>query len=318
MARRAGAPDWSRALSAGLAGLAWESEDLGATDEEVREAVRRASGASGLIVVGGDGSLSLVTSAMVELGLADRLPVGLVPGGTCNDVARSLGIPRPTAGDLDGWAGVVRGAATGPARAIDLGRVNDRAFINHAGIGRDSPTYERLARRKAWLRRVRLPGPLVSLVHSLETALRFRSIRCAVTLDGRRLGDRELYMALALNGPYFSGGLSVTTDTDMADGLLDFALVHAAGKARLLRWLAAATVSSPRPHRGRGKGEGDFIEILRGRRLTLDTESPVWPQHDGEPPEPEGVRRVRFEIHPAKLRVRVISWLRGDPGVVGR
>lgn len=302
LARRAGAPDWGRVLSAGLAGLAWEAEDLGATDEALREQVTRASGASGLIVVGGDGSVSLVASSVVELGLADRLFIGLVPGGTCNDVARVLGISRPAAGDLDGWAGVVRGAAMGPVRAVDLGRVNDRVFINHAGIGRDYPTYERLARRKAWLRRGRLPGPLVSLIHSLETALRFQPNRCAVVLDGRRLGARELYMALALNGPYFSGGLSVTTDTDMADGRLDFALVHAAGKARLLRWLASGLVRI-----GAASSPPDFVEILRGRRLDLDTEEPVWPQHDGEPPEPEGVRRVRFEIHPSQLRVRVVS-----------
>ncbi len=76
------------------------------------------------IIAGGDGTLNAAASGLLKSGL----PLGIVPGGTANDLARTLAIPN----DVDGALDII---ARREERRIDLGRVNDQLFFNVASIG---------------------------------------------------------------------------------------------------------------------------------------------------------------------------------------
>jgi diacylglycerol kinase family enzyme len=96
-----------------------------------REAVDRAPGT--IVVAGGDGTINMVASACVE---AER-PLGLIPAGTFNYVARNLGVPTEV-------SEAVSVIVNGGVRPVDVGEINGRIFLNNAGIG----LYARMLERR--------------------------------------------------------------------------------------------------------------------------------------------------------------------------
>ncbi|RUV55882.1 lipid kinase, partial [Mesorhizobium sp. M5C.F.Ca.IN.020.14.1.1] len=105
-------------------GLRVSVETFEALPEIARDIVRVRHGADLVIVCGGDGSVSSAAVAVME----SRLPMGIIPMGTANDLARTLEIPL----DLGKAADVI---VEGGRRLIDIGTVNGHAFFNVASIG---------------------------------------------------------------------------------------------------------------------------------------------------------------------------------------
>src|SRR5919199_2151366 len=98
-----------------------------------------------VIIAGGDGTLNAAAGALVETGL----PLGILPTGTANDLARTLAIP----GDLPQAASVI---AAGRRGRIDLGDVNGHPFFNVASIGLSAELARQLTREFMPLRPFRL------------------------------------------------------------------------------------------------------------------------------------------------------------------
>lgn len=172
-----------------------------------------------VVVAGGDGT---VNAALAALAGGDT-PLAVLPLGTANDLARTLGIPFDPAG-----AAAV--AVDGPVHRIDLGRVNGRYFCNvaHIGLGvraRSDGLGERHKRR--W-RALSYP---VSL---LRMAGRLRSFRLEVGVDGRVEYLRSLHFTVG-NGRYYGGGVPVQAEAGIDDGLLDAYSVPPQGRLGLIR-----------------------------------------------------------------------------------
>ncbi|WP_265094641.1 diacylglycerol kinase family protein, partial [Enterobacter hormaechei] len=109
---------------------------------DVTRVIRELTGVVDAIVVGGgDGSIN----AVLEGALAARLPLGILPLGTANDLARTLGIPP----DPVAAAGIIQ---AGYLRQIDLGRVNGHLFANVASLGLSVELTRRLtgALKRRW------------------------------------------------------------------------------------------------------------------------------------------------------------------------
>ena len=106
--------------------MAWRSSSASArTPTTSSEAIRRECGAVDLVILaGGDGTMNSAVDALVEC----KLPLGILPTGTANDLARTLEIPT----DLAAAAAVI---GAGRRHAIDLGCVNGKYFFNAASIG---------------------------------------------------------------------------------------------------------------------------------------------------------------------------------------
>ncbi|RJR34355.1 MAG: lipid kinase [Desulfobacteraceae bacterium] len=228
-----------------------------ADPDEVAEIIREcADSVDRVILGGGDGTMNHAAEAILESGLS----LGILPLGTANDLARTLGIPP----SIEGACEVI---ADGKIRMIDLGRVNGRLFFNVAHIGLGAEVTHRIGRedKKRW-------GAL-AYVGVLLTVLREnRSFRARIELDGRERDSRVIEIAIG-NGRYYAGGLTVSEEAEIEDGELHLYLV----KPRTL-WRMVPALPSFR----KGKAEREWIRYLKGKRISVKTNRRLPVSVDGE------------------------------------
>ena len=225
-----------------------------------REAVGR--GFTTVVAVGGDGTWSGVASGILDSGAADRVRLGLVPGGTGCDLAKSLGIP---ARDIPGCARIVRGGAT---QTIDVGRIEDRYFVNVAGFGFDIAVIED-SRDVRWL-----GGDLLYLYCAVRQLYRFPGFPVALAADGGAARRRHLMMLVFANARVFGGGFQIAPEADLSDGRLDAVVFTDMPLRRRFPIMVKLL---------RGTHAGDAnVETVRGRSFRLQFDAPPAYETDGE------------------------------------
>jgi diacylglycerol kinase family enzyme len=203
-----------------------------------------------LVVCGGDGSVHL---AVARLHARDALdtPVGLVPLGTGNDLARAFGLP------LDDPAAAATRLLEGRAAPLDLllddtGRVCVNAL--HAGLGATAAA--RAESMKAALSELAYP------VGALLAGLSEGGVAARVVVDGGTVWDDEVLLIAVCNTPGFGGGTVVAPGADAADGVLDVVVVGATGPvARAAFGLAL--------QRGEHLDRED-VRLARGRQVRIE------------------------------------------------
>ncbi|MGZ4603772.1 MAG: diacylglycerol/lipid kinase family protein [Kineosporiaceae bacterium] len=283
--------DWleERCAELGWARPVWletTPDDPGAG--QARVALR--AGAHAVLAYGGDGTARAVASALTGSGV----PLGLLPAGTGNLLARNLGVPFS---DLDAALAV---ALTGVDRAIDVGHAEvdvsgedqqPRAvtFLVMAGLGFDAEVManveHRLKERMGWLAYV------VAGVRNL----RGRQTKVLLRIDDADAVRRRLRSVIVGNCGELTGGVQLMPDAKIDDGWLDVVVVAPRG---VVGWMAVtgAVLS-------RGRWGHPVVEHLRCRRIELTAEKPLHVQIDGDP---AGMARVlRAEVEPGALVVRV-------------
>lgn len=234
------------------------------TLEAAREACRRAvdDGVEVLVVAGGDGIVSLATDACAGTSTA----VGILPAGSGNDAARSLGIPLRPAGSL-------RLLLEGSRRRLDTIHVEelDRHVLGSVAGALDA----RINHRAALLPR-RLGATSYTLAALVEVARlpRTEPLRYRLVLDGEH-EQIDLLVVTVANLPYFGGGLRIAPDADPSDGLLDLVVIHPVGPLSALRLLAAVRA-------GRHATDHPGVQIRRVRSVRLDGPGDVIAHGDGE------------------------------------
>lgn len=254
----------------------------GPGDEErlARTAIER--GFDRLVAVGGDGTTSNIGHAIME----SRRPVslGLVPGGTGCDLARSLDIPQ---NDLKRCASIV---ADGKTKAIDVGKVEDRHFLNVAGFGFDIAVLERSFKVK-WLR-----GELLYLYCALLEMKAYPGFGLASVLDGRPGPSGNHMMVIVANARKFGGGFAIAPDASLDDGEVDIVTFGELGFLERLKAMGALL---------QGK-HNDLPKVgtLRARRATFDFEAPPSFETDGEWRQARG-SSLTIETLPRALNVLV-------------
>ena len=192
----------------------------GRSPEEAMELARQcvADGIEALVVCGGDGMVHLGVQAVA----GTDTPLGIIPAGTGNDLARYLDLPRS---DPALAADVV---ARGRERVIDLARVGSVYFVTVLAAGFDAIVNER-ANAMAW--------PKGQMRYNLATLAELRvlaPIPSVLELDGveERL---EATLVAVGNGPSFGGGLRITEGAELDDGMLDVVVIRPLSKLGLLR-----------------------------------------------------------------------------------
>jgi len=163
-----------------------------------------ADDAEAVVVAGGDGSLNAAAPALVKTGL----PLGIIPAGTANDLARTLGLPQ----DMEAAADVI---AAGHRRQIDLGEVNGHPFFNVASLGLSAELARQLT--KETKRRFGRLGYAITALKVLTNARPFRAM--IVSSDGA-VRVKTLQIAVG-NGRYYGGGMAVDHRAEIDDSHLD-------------------------------------------------------------------------------------------------
>jgi diacylglycerol kinase (ATP) len=169
------------------------------------EAIRR--GFRRIVAVGGDGTWSNVGNAILRTGVPASL--GLVPGGTGCDLAKTLGIP---ARDVGACCRVV---LEGAVRTIDVGKIEDKHFLNIAGFGYDVAVLE-----DSW-KVPFLGGNALYLYCAVRQLGSYRGFSLDSEADGRPQGKSDLLMLIVANARIFGGGFKVAPHADVSDGKLE-------------------------------------------------------------------------------------------------
>jgi len=157
-----------------------------------------------VVVGGGDGTINAAALGVIQA----NLPLGILPLGTANDLARTLDIPF----DLDGAADVI---AAGRTRRIDLGLVNGEPFFNVASLGLSAELAQRLTRDIK-----RRFGRLGYALVALGVLLRARPFSAIITSETETVRVRTLQIAVG-NGRFYGGGNAVEKDAAIDDQHLD-------------------------------------------------------------------------------------------------
>jgi YegS/Rv2252/BmrU family lipid kinase len=220
------------------------------------EAVAAADAGEIPVVMSGDGLLGHIGGALA----GGVVPMGILPGGRGNDLARVLGIPL----EIPGAVAVV---AAGDVRAIDVGEVNDRRFLGIASCGFSSDA-NRIANETKWVK-----GNLVYLYAALRALHAWKPATFTLHIDGKR--EQVVgYGVAAANSKAYGGGMYAAPDAELDDGLLDVEASGNVGKLRFLRGLAKVF-------------EGEHRELLevqtwRGAEVRIEADRPFAVYADGD------------------------------------
>jgi YegS/Rv2252/BmrU family lipid kinase len=178
-------------VSEGLRQLGIEPLPKECADREQLSALIAEEGPHADIVVvgGGDGTLNAAAAGLVKA----KRPLGILPLGTANDLARTLGLPT----DVDAALQVIARRKT---RSIDVGLVNDLMFFNVASLGLSAELVQELT---ADIKR--RFGKLGYALAAIRVLARGRPFHAEITAGGRNIRSLTLQIAVG-NGRYYGGG----------------------------------------------------------------------------------------------------------------
>ncbi len=211
-----------------------------------------------VIVGGGDGTLNNIINSLVEY----KLPLGILPLGTANDLARTLNIPGAI-------ADACRIIAEGHRKAIDLGRVNNHYFFNVASLGLSVEITQKLTQgaKSRW-------GILAYAFTAFQVISQTRPFHATICVNGESRTVKTLQIAVG-NGCYYGGGMMIANDASIDDQRLDvyslevehwwqiFPLIYhlPQGKQQLLPWVRTL--------------QGKSVEITTHRTRKINTDGEI-------------------------------------------
>ncbi len=256
------------------------TEGAGDAERAASEAVQR--GYDIVIAAGGDGTLNEVVSGLSSH--EQRPSLGILPLGTTNDFARAHGIPKniPDACDL-----IVRRFT----RPVDVGRANDKYFINIAGGGSLTElTYEVPSKLKT------LVGQLAYYMKGLEkVTTRLRPVPMKIKANGIDEIDEELMLFLIANSNSVAGFNRLAPDASTGDGKFD---VIALRKCNIAEFIRIATLVL----RGEVVKNDPHMIYFQSDKIEVESESRVQLNLDGEY---GGTLPCTFSVLPGHLNVVV-------------
>jgi diacylglycerol kinase (ATP) len=233
-----------------------------------------------LAVAGGDGMVHLG----VNLCAGTSVPLAIMPCGTGNDAAMTLGIPLndPVA------SAKLAFESLGAARVVDLGlgvtATRRFYFFNSASAGFDAIVNRRANRWKY------PKGPSRYTLAMLYELVSFSSLKYRAKIDGK---ERELdgMLCAVANGPSYGGGMLVAPEASIDDGKLDLFVVHKISKPELIKVFPKVFTGEHVSH--------PAVEIIRCESVTLLSDGvPVYA--DGEP---AGALPLTVSVAPKSLKV---------------
>ncbi|MEM6502472.1 MAG: lipid kinase [Cyanobacteria bacterium P01_C01_bin.89] len=228
-----------------------------------------------VIVGGGDGTLNAALPGL----LSTQLPLGILPLGTANDLARTLGIPN----DLNAACDLI---SQGHQHRIDVGLANNHPFFNVASLGLSVDITQRLTRaaKKQW-------GVLAYLWSAMQTVLHSQPFRATIETEDGKFRVRTIQIAVG-NGRFYGGGMAIAWDATIDDERLDLYSLETR------HWWDVVNLL-PALYRGQ-LNEVNQARTLEARSFRITTSRPHSVNTDGEI---STTTPVLFELQPQAITV---------------
>jgi YegS/Rv2252/BmrU family lipid kinase len=230
-----------------------------------------------LVVMGGDGTISDVVDVLADSGIV----IGLIPAGTGNDIARSLGI---LPGNMeDAFGRIVKGDTI--SFDVGLEKGSDRRFVSFVGCGFPALVAEEANKMKF------LKGRLVFFLSLYKAVINLRGIPLILTLDGQRT-EMLCTSIMIQNTPFTGGGLKVAPGARINDGYFDVVAVGEIGRVELMK-------NFPKLYSGRHLDHPAF-QLMRGKHIIVELPENQLVCYDGEITSAD---RLEIEIKPGAIRL---------------
>jgi diacylglycerol kinase (ATP) len=253
-----------------------ETSSFAATVE--RAEATRADADGVVVAVGGDGTANAVANGLCRIPGEARPTMGIIPCGRGNDFATILGIKNVETG----CAALLAGAR----RRVDVGKTDSGFFLGVAGAGFDSKVARR-AQRQVPL----LSGTAAYVVALFLTLKEFVPFSAHITYDSGAYEGPITFVVVG-NTDRYGGGMRITPQASIEDGLLDLCLVKDVSRMTLLRVFPRVFKGTHIPH--------PKIFYTKTKRVTIDSSQPTELFADGEFIQPIP---ARIDVVPGALEV---------------
>jgi diacylglycerol kinase (ATP) len=238
-----------------------------------------------VIVMGGDGTINMTLDVMQEI----AKPLGILPAGTANDLARTLGLPMDV-------AEAVKVIAAGHVKVIDLAEVNGKPYVNAASFGLTTDVTKQLDpdKKRRW-------GVLAYLIAAWKALRRARGFSIEIdepAHNGQPERDwrmRSIQVVVG-NGRSFGGGMTVDAEATIDDGLMHLYCIKALPWWKVLLLLPALRLGT--------HASSKHVHNATGSRFAIRTKRPIPISADGEI---LAETPANFTMRPRALRVFVSS-----------
>lgn len=280
---------WAEAEAAlKTAGMDFElvvSRSKGQIVELAEQAVRE--NCSPIIIAGGDGSIGDAANGLARAAKStqERLgPLGIMPTGSANDIAFALGLPS----DLNEAAKVI---AAGKTRAMDLGKLNDRYFVNNSAAGLEP--YVTIKHEKiSWIK-----GMARYLVAAVQAIMDKPEWHGNVKWDGGEYSGA--FSLISIGNGRRTGGFFMTPHADPFDGKLTLAFGYRGTRLGLFQALPRAF----------NEDKGSYVEMegmneVQATHISIHLDKPSPAHTDGEL-LPKWIQDFEYEVFPQRLSVLV-------------
>ncbi|MBO8171247.1 MAG: diacylglycerol kinase family lipid kinase [Bacillaceae bacterium] len=220
-----------------------------------------------VIAVGGDGTVHEVAQALI----GTPIPLGFIPAGSGNDFARALNLSTRYKKAFKHIPAI----NTLEASRIDVARINDRYFVNGAGIGFDGAVAKHIneSQLKPRLNRLKL-GRFAYLFSALKLFFTFQPTDMDLIVDGKTYHFSGVWLIAVSNIPFYGGGMKICPDASCEDGSLDICIAHNMSRIHFLKSLMKVFAGNHVREPG--------VRIMRGKNIEVRSDSPVPVHTDGE------------------------------------
>ena len=212
-----------------------------------------------IIVSGGDGTVHQVVNLMKKLDI--QRPLAIFPSGTANDFAQYFEIPK----DVMGMTEI---ALTDHYVKCDLGKANDKYFINVASFGNLVDISQRVNEQTK-----NVIGVLAYYIKGVEEISKLKTFEATITVDGNTFIE-NIYFALIMNGRSAGGFRKLAPYSDVTDGLLDVLIFKKCPLLDLMP-LMVQVLNGEHP-------KSDYIQYIQGKQIYVNCEEEITSDLDGE------------------------------------
>lgn len=217
-----------------------------------------------LIVIGGDGTVQSILSELA----GSQVLLGIIPAGSGNDFARSLGVPQNVKQALNY-------ILSGSIKKIDIVRAGQQHCITIAGIGLDGEVAQTVnkSKYKRWLNKLNLER-LSYVIGLIAVLIRYKPTSVCIKVDGKSYTYNKVWLIAAANLPYYGGGMKICPNAQFADGIMDICIVSGISRLKLLFIFPKVFQGSHINH--------PAVTMLQGESIYVSSDKPMIFHGDGE------------------------------------